>query len=355
MDSLVSIFGKRWGCEKTIETVESPALNKYAVKVNSGLSDTSSFDGSIKSLKLRFNGRWGNYVLQLINMCHIAEKLGAERIYACSTEIFLLESVTINDIVFDDVTNSTCERDFQLEGVFFDIESFGALADGLDANRRHELALKYVRPLMAPLRQNSDLIGPNDLVVHIRSGDIFQGEEGAGGSALGGFFYVQPPLAFYTIIAAAVAQSGIEHVVIISEDSLNPTIFPLVEALQKAKFAVSVRLNHDLNSDLNCMLAARRVVFANGTIGIAVALLSTAIAHGFFFRKEATGSVRNVDYFLGDHLIKHFVIDDDEGYIRKGEWKNNQEQRSLMLTFPETALRFETPRVPKNVATKDPI
>jgi hypothetical protein len=337
MDRLNEIFGAKWGCDLT--GVEGPDVSPFGLRINTARDQTDDFDGSIDSLKLSFNGRWGNYVLQMINMFHLAEKLECKKVYIHRTDVFALsQRCVLHGIVVDLIENASCGEGYQLEGVFFDMRSLKSLVSDLSPQRRRKLALKYIRPLMPALNPRIDVVGREELVIHIRSGDIFQGAEGQGGSQMGGALYIQPPLAFYLIVAAESFINGLTSAVVISENSLNPTIYPLVEELQKIGYAVSLRLNHDLMSDLNYLLAARRAVFANGTIGIAVALISSVITDGYFFEKDGTGTQFDVDCFIGDFIKKHYILSKSGSYIKKGEWKNTVEQRSLMVSLPTSEL-----------------
>ena len=353
MMTLITTFCSKWGCDELV--VGGPETSHLSCKINAPPGTGQEFDGTVSSLKLVLNGRWGNYVFQLINMFHIAEVLGARRVYICPTETFPIKSpVVLHEITVDSVHNSRVNNDYQLEGVFFRIEALGDLATGLSPERRRQLACKYVRPLMSDFRPATDFVKNDELLIHIRSGDIFQGVEGQGGSQVGGALYIQPPLAFYSMICRSVFGAGNGRVLIVAENTLNPVIYPLIDALQKSHIAVSLRVNHDLVSDINCLLAGRKAVFANGTIGIAIALLSDVITDGYFFRRDGTGTEYDVEYFLGRYLRKHYVYDRNKSYIQKGEWRNTLEQRKLMNELSPELLEWEKEPALKNVALNKP-
>ena len=352
MKDLVSIFGERWGCD--VAAITAPDHSHFSIQIIENGNCDHSFDGAVDSLRVRFNGRWGNYVVQLVNLFFLAETLGVKKVFICSTDVFCFSApLEIAGITIDYVERAERDTGFQMQGVFFSILPFGLLGRNLDAARRRELALRYVHPLMAGLTPSSS-IRPSDLVIHIRSGDIFQGEDGQGGSQSGGSLYVQPPLAFYLMAVASVFLTRPGHVVIVAENSLNPVIYPLADALHQNGHAVSLRLNHDLKSDLEILLAARSAVYANGTIGVAVALLSYEIADGYFFRTDSTGTPHDVDYFLNGWLRKHFVEDQAGSYIPIGCWRNDAGQRSLMTTLAQSSLSWLVEPDLRNVALGKP-
>ena len=333
----VTVFNARWGARlpTLADTAEWLA---YTMRGGVG-SDPSQYDGSIQALRLLFHGRWGNYVLEIMNMCHVAEMTGAKKIYLYQTELFPFPDVIeINGMQIYASHVDDDPGDFCLTGNYFAPGPFGALTANLDADRRTRLAQLYVRPLLAALPVPPSLIASEDLLIHIRSGDIFQGEEGQGGANFGGNLYVQPPLNFYLATVRRAFANTRGKVFIISENALNPVILPLVKALDDLGYGVTLRLNQDLATDLGWLFAGAQVAFANGTIGIAIALLSQSIRTAYFFRRDCTGADDPVDAFLGPQPATYFMTDTDQGYIAVGNWKNTGAQRRQMIDFPAERL-----------------
>ena len=335
---LIETFAKRWGAD--LQLMQSPPethLN-YTVVVGDHRSD-STYNGKIDSLRLIFSGRWGNYVLQLVNMFHIAKETGARRLYIIPTDVIAppARRSAHHGIKVRSVFTPPDPAEHTLVGVFFAPEPLGELMRTLTPRRRGEIARTHVRPLMQGVVEAAD-VGADDLVIHLRSGDIFQGPEGDGGASPGGDLYVQPPLSFYqrAVQRAMDERPGVVHVV--AENARNPVILPLVDWLDRTGRPVTVRLNRDLRGDLGVLLAGRRVVFANGTFGMAVALLSSRLEDAFFFRDDGTGTGETIDVFVDDRVRKHVAVDRTGTYIAVRHWRNTSEQRDFMCQFPADQL-----------------
>jgi len=276
-----------------------------------------------------------------MNLFHVAEKLGATQVRIVATDVFPIELTVINGITiaprevpFDVALNC-------LSGMFFTCTPLGGIMDDLTPQHRVYLLETYIRPLLIPFKMPTNIITPGDLIIHIRSGDIFQGEEGQGGSSFGGSIYTQPPLSFYLLVVER-AFSGLKgRVIIIAENSLNPVILELVKTLDAECHQVTLRLNHDLATDLSWLFCGSNVVFAHGSIGIAVALLSPSIKTAYFFRHNGTGTLEPVTKYIGDQVQKFFVIDEDGSFIPFGGWRNTAAQRRQLLEFPIERLKWD--------------
>ena len=90
------------------------------------------------------------------------------------------------------------------------------------------------------------IVNPNDLFIHIRSGDIFKYKSNKGMS------YAQPPLCFYQSI---INIFKFRNIFIISQDKRNPVIDLLIKNFQQIIFT-----NNSLNLDLALLLKAYNIV-----------------------------------------------------------------------------------------------
>lgn len=332
-------LSRRWNA--TLPTVDDVAeWQAYAVR-SASQEEMDRNEGAVDSLRLLFHGRWGNYVLQLINMFHLATSDNIGMLYLYRTELFQFnDNDNIGGINVVGVEQPDPAGRTSLVGNYFDHTLFGTLSDGLNSNTRRDIAQRFVLPLLVGLQQTPQ-VDPDDLVIHIRSGDIFEGVDGEGGASFGGMIYTQPPLSFYQAVVQRFFKQKQGTVVIIAENALNPVIIPLVQYLDRNGYGVTLRLNQSLTTDLSWLLSARNLVLANGTIGVAVALLSRVIETAYFFRHDGTGLNLPVDEFLGDHLTKYFVVDKDFGYIPTDGWGNTAQQRRDMVDFSIDRLFWE--------------
>ena len=92
-------------------------------------------------------------------------------------------------------------------------------------------------------------LGDNDLVIHIRSGDIF--------TSIGHPEYYQPPLSFYVNL---LNEKHFDTIYLVSEDSKNPCINKLLKLFPTIKFK-----RNSLDNDIQLILSAKHVVSSNGS------------------------------------------------------------------------------------------
>ncbi len=341
-DELITRFAARWGADAAMMRHAPEPVMEFTITGGEGRNQ-AAYAGEIDAIWLNFHTRWGNYVYQLIHVFHAATLLNVRQVYIVSTEIFPVTDRTIGAIKILSHAHVPPAHLYCLRGVFFNPLALGRMMDSLTAGRRVHLAAAYVAPLLAPMNMSQVPAGPDDLAIHIRSGDIFEGEDGAAAAIPGGIYYIQPPLSFYTMVLDRVFGGRKGHVVIIAENARNPVILPLVRQADTMGLAVTLRLGQSLPDDLCWLFAARQIVFANGTIGIAIALLSKSLRTGYFFRRNSTGMLHDISHYLGGKIEQRVVADHDGAYIQIGDWSNTKAQRAEMLEYPQDRLFWENP------------
>lgn len=341
MDRNIRLLADRWSFDPELMDGTLDAHTTYGLTL-ARRGEAGGYAGEVDALSLTGPGRWGNYVFQLINMVFVARHVGARTIYVHPTPLVpLAPGTVIGGIAVKPVSEEPPDGvETRLRGVFFNQLPFGRAASALTPAARSDIARRAVRPLMPALRTRDDLVGPDDVLIHIRSGDIFEGEPGDGAHRSGGGNYPQPPLAFYLFALERARREGGGRVVILAENAANPVILQLVTALDRRGIPLVLRLNQSLEEDLGLMLAARQAILANGTIGIAAALMSDRLTDAYFFGHLNTGSKNPVELYLGAPLRTHFALG-REPYIARGEWRNTAAQRELMGTYPAQALSWE--------------
>ena len=173
----------------------------------------------------------------------------------------------------------------------------------------------------------------NDLVVHVRAGDIFR-RENVGN-------WGQPPASYYDLIVRSKSWS---KVVVVSEDRSSPVV-PRIESFCRARGINYEFQSGDLTEDLSVLTGARTLVVGRGTFAPAVALLSTNLSDVYYFEDRFESS------FLSSRISVWKVIDRRGEYRSKvlgGNWTNSPEQRELMGSYPSKFLSVE----PENDRTR---
>lgn len=170
------------------------------------------------------------------------------------------------------------------------------------------------------------------LVIHIRSGDIFQTDWAAHAA------YVQPPMSFYLEIIEAFNFQDI--VIVTQQDLKNPCIHKLQQQFPRIRIQAS-----SLVEDISTILSARNLVTGQSTFSLALGFASSQIQHLYIpqfdlkqgyiksflwsdvvkltFQANYQQQFKDLDFEI--HLAKI------SQYISIGDWHNSPEQRDLML------------------------
>jgi len=148
------------------------------------------------------------------------------------------------------------------------------------------------------LIKNINKLNENDLVIHIRSGDIFSSKPHCG--------YVPPPLCYYT---KEIDKYKYEKIHIICEDTKNPVVNKLLELYKNAVWE-----KNNLEKDIRIILGATNIIFSIGTFIPALIQLSN-----------------NNKYLCGNRTAINDKL--NEYYKITKPWKNTIVQRKYILTY----------------------
>ncbi len=169
------------------------------------------------------------------------------------------------------------------------------------------------------------------LVIHIRSGDIFQDKYPH-------LAYVQPPLSFYLNI---IQKYNYQDVVIVTQADLQN---PCIEQLQRHLPGVRVQAS-SLAADIGTILRARHLVVGLSTFSVVLGFCSSQIRQMYVPVFDVKPGYWRVNFWSDllrltvqdgqaiatdtlDFTINRIAIPD---YIEVGSWKNTPKQRQLMI------------------------
>lgn len=147
------------------------------------------------------------------------------------------------------------------------------------------------------LINNINKLPENDIVIHIRSGDIFSSKPHPN--------YVPPPLSYYT---KEIDKCKYEKIHIVCEDTINPVVNELLKLYKNAVYE-----KNTLEKDIRIILGATNIIFSVGTFIPALMLLSN-----------------NNKYLYGRHPYNEEL---KEYYKIMKPWKNTIVQRNYILTY----------------------
>ena len=184
-------------------------------------------------------GRLGNFIIQIKNALHIAT-YNNYNVILPQHEYFNTSYIIINKNVDATAPHITDKDEFYL------CQQFKALNPEIFRSNT-EIVSRIMKDIF--IFKNIESLGVNDLVIHIRSGDIF--------SASPHPEYIMPPLSYYTNI---IENNTYDQIYLIAEDTLNPCINKLLELYPNIHFNIQ-----SLEKDIEVVLSATNIVISYGT------------------------------------------------------------------------------------------
>ncbi|MFZ1024705.1 MAG: discoidin domain-containing protein [Limnoraphis robusta] len=277
----------------------------------------------ITAIKITKALRFGNSVRQLSRAYNIAKDIGVLRIYLPNFWYMRegkYDTPSGLQIINTNQADLSSER-IVLEGIFF----YGKTLAPLSKTKPNPYFTMVDLIDTLHLKHSAKPLGENDLVIHIRSGDIFKNPHLA---------YGQPPLSFYQKIVELKTWYSIS---LVFEDKSNPIIDPLINFAKQHCPEVH-EISGNLRSDIEYLLQAQVLVVSRGTFAGGIAAISKNIKVVYHFET-------NFDTF-GNPNISCLRLIDKKGFykseILSNNWKNTESQRQLMLDYPSHALDFDT-------------
>jgi hypothetical protein len=177
-------------------------------------------------------------------------------------------------------------------------------------------AINILRELINYDINNIKKLGEDDLVIHLRGGDIFEGK-GKHRS------YICPPLSFYVNI---IENNNFNNIYIVSQDRKNPVVDCLIKIYPKIKFKIQ-----SFEEDIRIILSAQNLIESFGTFVPAIMLLSNNIK--IIYRSH------NQNNFLKNRLpydkfpLKINIINLKKYTNRMKFWKNVKWRKDLMINY----------------------
>jgi hypothetical protein len=307
------------------ERRSKPPREWYRVAVGARrLRDASELDAAVigpSAISVSGLGRFVNSIRRLANALEVAERFEVPRVYIHPA--WYLDGDDPIDFRGRQIIQSDSpspEERLVLRGSFVHRNAFREVLSGTEVENAH-MRLRKLRPFTR--FRASEPMAENDLVIHIRAGDVFRSERVPPD-------YGQPPLAYYL---AVLRERRWRSVHLVYEDDSNPVIAPLLDHLRGAGIEQRTVVT-DLTSMTEYLLRAKTMVAGPGAFIQTIAGLSSNLCRLYTFeggRMERCPGVAQTD-----------VIDDRGDYRRavmSGNWENRLDQVELMLRYPESALR----------------
>lgn len=235
----------------------------------------------------KWYGRLGNNIIELSNIIDIALFYKHNIQFKVSHKLFDLK--IIHDY-FCQYSNNEILRDannfFYQQRLPFPKEIF---------NNNNPIKINLLK--QAFLVKNVKKLDEDDVVIHIRSGDIFKQSPHPN--------YVPPPLAFYEHI---LNNHEYKNIIILCEDRVNPVVDELLQIYENSTYC-----KNTLQNDIRILLGATNVISSVGTFVPSLLLLS-----------------EHVKYHYSTHFSEPQL---NNYYSYMKPWKNTSQQRSYILNY----------------------
>ncbi|MEH3064994.1 MAG: discoidin domain-containing protein [Methylobacterium radiotolerans] len=310
---------------------ETPGANVYVTYALQSAPDRASH--ALVGLSLFENGAFGNCLVQYIIAVTIAKALNLKYIKVPKVDrskvIFLTERLTCDGITFIPPDEPLPSDGYFLSGLYFDPTQFERVTALRGPTDSRAIVQSVIRPLFNGLPKSFPVKPDDQLLIHIRSGDIF--------STWVDPHYPQPPFAFYRmVIDRLLAEGRIRSVKLVFENRLNPVIAEVEAYAERRGLPVEIQ-SESLISDVAALVNGRYLVFGLGTFGPGICHLSDHVEQVFYFASNWPQGFQSIPT-----IGKVVEVRDLEGrYMKVGEWQNTDAQRRTMVDYPAEALAFD--------------
>jgi len=253
----------------------------------------------MKNICIRRTGRLGNFIQRIKNAIYVGLFYGYNIILP-EHDFFNTTYIIINPDVSTDAEKIIDEYDFH----------YSSKIENIDVNlfkQNHDKVLQILKDIF--IIKNEDLLDENDLLIHIRSGDLFEGTHPHSG-------YISPPLSYYTDI---INKTHFNTIYLIAEDRKNPCINGIIDLYPKIIFKIQ-----SLKEDVKLLISATNVISSFGTFIPQLLCVSDKIKNlyspSYSFKCNKPG------------INNHYTTLTNYKTIMT-PWKNSPEQHNLMMTY----------------------
>lgn len=256
----------------------------------------------------------GNTIQALSNTLYLCEKYRKNMDYP--------EHPFIQKIIIDHYEGS--ENDLQYDNLFY----FAGNGREVDFNVKHlnynrkRLCEEYIFPNLK-LPENKLDFGDDELIIHIRTGDIFAPNNPYG-------IMIPNPLFYYRYLC-----EKYKKVIVVCQDKINPIINKLSDISN-----VEVFESNDVMESFNVILNAKNLATSGvSTFGYAAALcskkLKTLHATNILAEEQL-----NYEMLIGKVNVEVFNLNLDN-YVKMHTWNGSKEQIEKTLSYTQQYLDID--------------
>lgn len=256
--------------------------------------------------------RFGNNILQIGKATIIAKMLGIKDVYLFDSDILKIpQNICLHGVRIHSEQYLPKKTPVLIDSFFY--------APDLPVGRAW---VEFAQTLIGPLLSiKPTCCSPADIGVHIRSGDIFSKNPHPD--------YFQPPLAYY-LKAIRIHRTRFPGatVHVVYEDMQNPVIKEIVDYCKDKHIDYKTQ-SATLRDDLELLLSLKHLVFSRGTFGFSLSSIHPGLETAYTFDAwlpEIMGTVIHIKDMMDKYVPAVYP------------WKNSEDQREVMLNYPEENL-----------------
>jgi hypothetical protein len=256
--------------------------------------------------------RFGNMIIIILKSIILAKKLNCHYIYFKNPTFF--KNQLPCKILSIKLTNNI--KDIEKE-MCLKIDPYYLKFDNYPAN-----IYKQIKDKLLPENFKEKIIKPlqGDLVIHIRSGDIFKENIHK--------MYAQPPLAYYLKV---IHLHKPKRVILIYEDEQNPCIKKLKRQLNTLNIN-TLNIKSDLPETISILLNSKSLCFGRGTFVPAIVMLSNLKETAYCYEPP----FNDVKIDILTKFKKIYSLEEkNREYLTNVllRWENTPYQRKLMIDY----------------------
>ena len=275
--------------------------------------------------KVKAVGRLGNLLYALCNAIKVCQKNG------CNIEIEKSKKTNIFKTLELNYSNSSTQlpySDFPAQD-FFNKRKV-AKEFGPDSVVSLQEASHFLRSEIKPLLNLPSTTLRNDVVIHIRSGDLFDFEKFPL-SRRAEWDHVQPPFSFYKKV---INDENFSRPLIVTEPDFKN---PVIELLQKEFPAIEIQ-SKSMEEDFSTLVHAPNLILSNSSFAFCSALCSDTASKVFIpdfcFGLPTSHKYPLFEPFVPDNLLFDFVLYNCSDYYEVIRHYKQPEMIEVMKEFP---------------------
>ena len=188
--------------------------------------------------------------------------------------------------------------------------------------KQKKFVRKYLRAIFNIKAAGLNPLSENELIIHIRSGDLFNDSYTTVDHKEAKKGYTVPPLSYYKKV---IESNNYEKIHIVAQDKGNPCIEELLKTYPNVSLS-----SHGLEADIELILAAKHICASVGSFVSMLQDLTDNTTRIYYPSFAESGFISDTSWNIkididkpGDRYQSKFI----------GGWLNTKEQRNIILNW----------------------